>query len=152
MRVIDVLEAYAPGVKDSIIGTHTITPLDLDREYGLPSGNIFHGAMTLGQLFESRPVPGYGSYRTPVPGLYLCGAGTHPGGGVMGAPGHNAAHALMRDEAAGGWRRNQSVPRASTARPPIIHRLMERPSVRRAAVKIAQLPIIGRAADGFTKR
>jgi len=152
VRAIDVLETYAPGVKKSILGTHTITPLDLDREYGLPAGNIFHGAMTLGQLFESRPLPGYGSYRTPVPGLYLCGAGAHPGGGVMGVPGHNAARALLKDEAAGGWRRPRSAQAGPGVRAPLIHRLMERPSVRRAGVKLAQVPIIGRVADGLSKR
>ena len=77
-----------------MIDTHTITPLDLEREYGLTGGNIFHGAMTLGQVFGERPVTGWSDYRTPVEGLYLCGSGAHPGGGVMGVPGHNAAHSL----------------------------------------------------------
>jgi phytoene dehydrogenase-like protein len=151
-KVIDVLETYSPGIRDLIIAKHTITPLDLDREYGLPGGNIFHGAMTLGQMFDSRPLPGWGSYRTPVPGLYLCGAGTHPGGGVIGAPGHNAAHALLRDEAEGGWTRSRVSVSSAVGKAPLMHRLMARPGVRKAALTLAQQPVIGKAADKFSKR
>ena len=79
-----------------------LAPPDLERLFGLPGGNIFQHAMGLDQLFTGRPVPGLASYRTPVPGLYLGGAGTHPGGGVMGAPGHNAAMQALGDE---GWSR-----------------------------------------------
>ena len=74
-----------------------VEPLDLERTYGLTEGNIFHGDLRLEQLFFMRPVPGWSQYRMPIAGLYLCGAGTHPGGGVTGAPGHNAAHQVLRD-------------------------------------------------------
>jgi phytoene dehydrogenase-like protein len=74
-----------------------ISPLDLEREYALTGGNIFHGEMTLDQLFCLRPVAGWAKYRTPIGGLYLCGSGAHPGGGVMGAPGHNAAQVVLAD-------------------------------------------------------
>jgi phytoene dehydrogenase-like protein len=151
-KVIDVLETYSPGIRNLIIAKHTITPLDLDREYGLPGGNIFHGAMTLGQMFDSRPLPGWGSYRTPVAGLYLCGAGTHPGGGVIGAPGHNAAHALLRDEAEGGWTRNRVGVSTAVGKAPLMHRLMGRPGVRKAALTLAKQPVIGKAADKFSQR
>ncbi|MEI7778395.1 MAG: NAD(P)/FAD-dependent oxidoreductase [Actinomycetes bacterium] len=151
-KVIDVLETYAPDIRGSIIATHTITPLDLEREYGLPGGNIFHGAMTLGQVFDSRPLPGWGSYRTPVPGLYMCGAGTHPGGGVIGAPGHNAAHALLRDEAEGGWSPSRAGGNDVVGAAPLLHRLMARPRVRKLGVALAQQPVIGKAADKLTKR
>jgi phytoene dehydrogenase-like protein len=96
-RVIASLLRFAPNLGGAIRGSFTVTPLDLEREYGLSEGNIFHGAMFVNQLFASRPLPGLGGYRTPVNGLYLCGAGTHPGGGVMGAAGHNAAAAVLRD-------------------------------------------------------
>jgi phytoene dehydrogenase-like protein len=79
------------------VGRRALTPLDLEREFGLVGGDIFHGALTLDQLFSARPVLGHGSYRAPVPGLYLCGSGTHPGGGVTGVPGHNAAREILKD-------------------------------------------------------
>ncbi len=96
-RVIGSLERFAPDIRSTVRGSFTLTPLDLEREYGLSGGNIFHGAMFVNQLFASRPAPGLGGYRTPLQGLYLCGAGTHPGGAVMGAAGHNAAMAVLRD-------------------------------------------------------
>ncbi len=96
-RVLRSLFRFAPNLEGAIRGQFTLTPLDLEREYGLTGGNIFHGAMFTNQLFASRPAPGLGGYRTPIKGLYLCGAGTHPGGAVMGAPGHNAAQALLSD-------------------------------------------------------
>ena len=96
-RVIDTLCEYAPNLRGNIIGTYTITPLDIEREYGLTGGNIFHGAMHLNQLFGSRPLPGWSEYRAPIEGLYLCGAGMHPGGAVTGAPGHNAAKVVLQD-------------------------------------------------------
>ena len=99
-RVFDLVEEYAPGFKASIIGFDLLSPLDLERTFGLTGGNIFHGAMSLHQLFTSRPVAGWSRYRTPVEGLYLCGAGAHPGGGVMGAAGRNAALEILRD-----WKR-----------------------------------------------
>jgi phytoene dehydrogenase-like protein len=105
-RVIESFERFAPGIASSIRGSVAITPLDLSREYGLTDGNIFHGAMTLPQLFASRPVAGWSGYATPILGLYLCGAGTHPGGAVMGAAGHNAAQEILgRAESSGHDRR-----------------------------------------------
>ncbi|XP_015271400.1 PREDICTED: pyridine nucleotide-disulfide oxidoreductase domain-containing protein 2 [Gekko japonicus] len=96
-RVFDCIEAYAPGFKASVIGRDVLTPPDLERIFGLPGGNIFHGAMSLDQLYFARPVPSYSSYRSPVQGLYLCGSGAHPGGGVMGAVGRNAARTALED-------------------------------------------------------
>jgi phytoene dehydrogenase-like protein len=96
-RVIRKIAEYAPNVPNAIVARQILTPLDLERTYGLTEGNIFHGDLRLEQLFFMRPVSGWSQYRTPVDGLYLCGAGTHPGGGVTGAPGHNAAHQVLRD-------------------------------------------------------
>jgi phytoene dehydrogenase-like protein len=96
-RVVDNLCEYAPNLRDHILDRVVITPQDLERDYNLTGGNIFHGAMFLNQLFSSRPTAWLSSYRTPVAGYYLCGAGMHPGGGVMGAPGHNAAKAVLAD-------------------------------------------------------
>jgi phytoene dehydrogenase-like protein len=95
--MIDTVEAYAPGFKSSVIGRQSFAPLDLERIFGLPNGDIFHGALTLDQLFSLRPMRGYADYRMPLRGLYLCGSGAHPGGGVTGAPGHNAAQAVIAD-------------------------------------------------------
>jgi phytoene dehydrogenase-like protein len=95
--MIDAVEAYAPGFKASVIARQILSPLDLERIFGLPDGDIFHGAMSMDQLFSLRPMRGHADYRMPVPGLYLCGAGAHPGGGVTGAPGHNAAQAVIAD-------------------------------------------------------
>ena len=80
--MIDTVEAYAPGFKASVIARQSLSPLDLERIFGLPNGDIFHGAMTLDQLFSARPMLGFADYRMPVAGLYLCGSGAHPGGGV----------------------------------------------------------------------
>ncbi len=96
-RCLDAFAEYAPNIKDIILHRQVISPLDMEQEYGLTGGNIFHGEMNLDQLFFLRPVAGWADYRTPIRGLYLCGAGTHPGGGVMGAPGHNAAHEILKD-------------------------------------------------------
>lgn len=96
-RVIDLVNDYAPGLKESILGLHFLSPLDLEEQFGLTGGNIFHGEMSLDQLFCLRPVQGWAQYRTPIQGLYLCGSGTHPGGGVMGAAGHNAAREILQD-------------------------------------------------------
>jgi len=96
-RVVKKIAEYAPNVPNAILARQVLTPLDLERTYGLTEGNIFHGDLRLEQLFFMRPVPGWSQYRTPVDGLYLCGAGTHPGGGVTGAPGRNAAHQALRD-------------------------------------------------------
>jgi phytoene dehydrogenase-like protein len=96
-RVIDTIAEYAPNVKAAVVHRQVLTPKDLEERFGLLGGNIFHGEMSLDQLFSMRPVPQASGYRTPVRGLYLCGSGTHPGGGVMGAPGHNAAKVIAAD-------------------------------------------------------
>jgi phytoene dehydrogenase-like protein len=96
-RVVRKIGEYAPNVPGAILHRQVLTPLDLERVYGLTEGNIFHGDLSLEQLFFMRPVPGFSQYRSPIQGLYLCGAGAHPGGGVTGAPGHNAAHQALRD-------------------------------------------------------
>ena len=96
-RVVKKIAEYAPNVPGAILARQVLTPLDLERTYGLTEGNIFHGDLNLEQLFFMRPVPGWSQYRTPIAGLYLCGAGAHPGGGVTGAPGRNAAHQVLRD-------------------------------------------------------
>jgi phytoene dehydrogenase-like protein len=94
-RCFDVVERYAPGFKDSVIDRQILTPVDLEEKFGLTGGSIFQGAMPLHQLFAFRPVPGYAGYKTPIRGLYLCGAAAHPGGGVMGAAGWNAARVML---------------------------------------------------------
>jgi len=96
-RCVDLLEEYAPGFRASIIAMDPISPLDLEREFSLTGGNIFHGAMTPHQLYFQRPLGGWARYRTPIKGFYLCGAGAHPGGGVIGACGRNAAREAIRD-------------------------------------------------------
>lgn len=96
-RVVDLIEEYAPGFRSLIDRMQVLTPLDLERRFGLTGGNIFHGEMSLDQMFVMRPVAGCARYRTPIRGLYLCGSGTHPGGGVMGAPGCNAAREILKD-------------------------------------------------------
>jgi len=101
-RVVKKIAEYAPNVPGTILARQVLTPLDLERTYGLTEGNIFHGDLRLEQLFFMRPVAGWSQYRTPIHGLYLCGAGAHPGGGVTGAPGHNAAHQALRD-----WKRGR---------------------------------------------
>ena len=95
--MIATVDKYAPGFADSVIARQILSPLDLEREFGLLGGDIFHGAMALDQLFSARPMLGYADYRGPVAGLYHCGAGAHPGGGVTGAPGHNAARVILSD-------------------------------------------------------
>lgn len=101
-RVVKKIAEYAPNVAGAVVARQVLTPLDLERTYGLTEGNIFHGDLRLEQLFFMRPVPGFAQYRTPIDGLYLCGAGAHPGGGVTGAPGRNAAHQVLRD-----WKRGR---------------------------------------------
>jgi len=96
-RVVRKIAEFAPNVPSAIEATQVITPLDLERTYGLTEGNIFHGDLSLEQLFFLRPVSGWAEYAMPIDGLYLCGAGAHPGGGVTGAPGHNAAKQVLKD-------------------------------------------------------
>ncbi|HEX7028993.1 MAG TPA: NAD(P)/FAD-dependent oxidoreductase [Gammaproteobacteria bacterium] len=95
--VIDTVDRYAPNFRRSILGSVALSPLDLERKFGLVGGDIFHGALSLDQLYSARPMLGHANYRGPLKGLYMCGAGTHPGGGVTGAPGHNAAREILRD-------------------------------------------------------
>ncbi len=95
--MIDTVNRHAPNFRASVLGRRVLTPLDLEREFGLTGGDIFHGRLTLDQLFAARPVLGNADYRMPVRGLYLCGSGAHPGGGVTGIPGHNAAREILRD-------------------------------------------------------
>jgi phytoene dehydrogenase-like protein len=96
-HIIAHVDRYAPGFKQLVIGRIALSPLDLERRFGLIGGDIFHGKMGLDQLFSNRPMLGHADYRMPLKGLYLCGAGAHPGGGVTGAPGHNAARAVLAD-------------------------------------------------------
>jgi phytoene dehydrogenase-like protein len=100
--MIDLVTSHAPNFRSAVLGRQILSPLDLERTFGLIGGDIFHGALSLDQLFSARPALGHADYRGPVPGLYMCGAGTHPGGGVTGAPGHNAAREILRD-----WRRHR---------------------------------------------
>lgn len=95
--IIDTVEAHAPGFRAAILGRQVLSPKGLERKFGLAGGDIMHGNMTLDQLWSARPVLGHGSYRGPIGGLYMCGAGTHPGGGVTGAPGHNCAQVVIGD-------------------------------------------------------
>jgi phytoene dehydrogenase-like protein len=95
--MLDTVERYAPGFRRSVIARQALSPLDLEETFGLVGGDIFHGALSLDQLFWARPALGYADYRGPLAGLYHCGSGAHPGGGVTGAPGHNAARAILDD-------------------------------------------------------
>ncbi len=96
-RILAVVESHAPGFRQTVVGHSALSPADLESEFGLTGGDIFHGQLSLDQLWSARPVLGHADYRTPVKGLYLCGSGAHPGGGVTGAPGHNCAREVLRD-------------------------------------------------------
>jgi phytoene dehydrogenase-like protein len=96
-RILDVIEEYCPNIRQVVVEHQTLSPLDLERRFGITGGNIFHGEMSLDQMFVLRPLAGWAKYRTPVRNLYLCGSGSHPGGGVMGAPGHNCAREILKD-------------------------------------------------------
>ncbi|WP_429024038.1 phytoene desaturase family protein [Bradyrhizobium sp. I1.14.4] len=98
--MIATVDRYAPGFAGTVVGRQILSPLDLERQFGLLGGDIFHGALTLNQLFSARPMLGHADYRGPLRGLYHCGSGAHPGGGVTGAPGHNAARAILADHRA----------------------------------------------------
>ncbi|MBM3370964.1 MAG: NAD(P)/FAD-dependent oxidoreductase [Betaproteobacteria bacterium] len=98
--IFQVIEAFAPGFKQSILGYAAHSPLDLERDFSLIGGDIFHGKMSLSQLWAARPLLGWGAYRMPLAGLYLCGSGAHPGGGVSGLPGRNAARQILGDRQA----------------------------------------------------
>ena len=96
-HIIDHLNSFAPNFKASIVGRQIKSPLDLEREYGLIGGDIFHGVLAFDQMYSMRPTSGYADYRMPVRNLFLCGSGAHPGGGVSGCPGHNAAREIIKD-------------------------------------------------------
>ena len=96
-RIFDVIESHAPGFRASVVAHSALSPADLEREFGLVGGDIFHGALSLDQLWSARPLLGHADYRGPLKGLYLCGSGAHPGGGVTGAPGRNCAREVLRD-------------------------------------------------------
>jgi phytoene dehydrogenase-like protein len=98
--VVNTIAEYAPNIKDIILHRQVVTPLDLEREWGLSEGNIFQGELSLEQLFFLRPAPGYARFRTPIQNLYMCGSATHPGGGIMGAPGRLAALEILKDKGA----------------------------------------------------
>jgi phytoene dehydrogenase-like protein len=104
-RVIARVEAVAPGFTDSVLHRQVIGPHEMQEEYGLVGGNIFHGELSLGQLFHARPAAGYADLRTPVRGLYQAGSGTHGGGGVTGIPGRNVVRQILTDQRAERWRR-----------------------------------------------
>ncbi len=95
--ILSTVEKHAPNFKESVLGTQVLSPLDLEEKFGLVGGDIMHGHLSLDQMFSARPTLGHGNYRGPVKGLYMCGSGTHPGGGVTGVPGHNAAHEILKD-------------------------------------------------------
>ena len=95
--IIDTMNERAPNFKASVVGRQINSPLDIERKLGMLGGDIFHGALHLDQLYSMRPAPGYADYRSPISGLYMCGSGTHPGGGVSGLPGHNAAREILKD-------------------------------------------------------
>jgi len=101
--VVDTISEYAPNLKSLILHRQVLTPLDLEREWGLTEGNIFQGELSMEQLFFLRPVPGWARYRTPVRSLYMCGSATHPGGGIMAAPGRLAALEILKD-----WKRGKA--------------------------------------------
>ncbi len=96
-RILDTVDEYAPNFRRSILGISALSPADLEQRFGLIGGDIFHGVMTRDQLYHRRPATRYARYRSPVPNLYLCASGAHPGGGVSGLPGRNAARAILED-------------------------------------------------------
>jgi hypothetical protein len=110
--VVNTIAEHAPNIKKLIVGRQVLTPLDLEREFGLTQGNIFQGELSLEQLFFLRPVPGWAYYRTPIDGLYMCGSATHPGGGIMGAPGRIASQVILKEwkKSGGGSRSDRSKP------------------------------------------
>src|SRR6201994_4309866 len=110
--VVNTIAEHAPNINKLIVGRQVLTPLDLEREFGLTQGNIFQGELSLEQLFFLRPVPGWAYYRTPIDGLYMCGSATHPGGGIMGAPGRIASQVILKE-----WKKSSSAPRTDRSKP-----------------------------------
>jgi phytoene dehydrogenase-like protein len=112
-NVINTIAEYAPNIKDIIIGRQVLTPLDLEREFGLTQGNIFQGELSLEQLFFLRPVAGWAYYRTPIRNLYMCGSATHPGGGIMGANGRIASQVILKEGKGGSSRPTATASKAA---------------------------------------
>ncbi len=161
-RVLKDLATFAPNMASAVIGRHVITPLDLERDYSLTGGNIFQGAQVMSQLFAHRPFPGWSRYRMPLQNLYLCGAGAHPGGGVTGAPGHNAAQQVLADLADPPVDVSDWIARASRAdaREEVLagsatlslhERLWQRRELRRLAAAAASTPVFRPVARRLTK-
>jgi phytoene dehydrogenase-like protein len=161
-RVLKDLVTFAPNMESAVIGRHVITPLDLERDYALTGGNIFQGAQVISQLFAHRPFPGWSRYRMPIRNLYLCGAGAHPGGGVTGAPGHNAAQEALADLADPPVDLADWVARAShaSAREEVLagaatlslhERVWRRRELRRLAAAAASTPLFRPVARRLTK-
>lgn len=147
--VLETVFRYAPNLRGHVLDRVVLTPLDLEREYHLTGGNIFHGAMFLDQLFGNRPTPSLSDYRTPVKGYYLCGSGTHPGGGVMGANGHNAAHVVLDDMAG---RTTEPVIRSNgDARRGVPDRLMSTKLGKEVGYQAARQPALRQAVRFFTR-
>jgi phytoene dehydrogenase-like protein len=132
--VIDTIAEHAPNIKKIIAGRQVLTPLDLEREFGLTQGNIFQGELSLEQLFFLRPVPGWAYYRTPIDNLYMCGSATHPGGGIMGAPGRIASQVILKE-----WKKAESVSRSNKTAAPSRAR-SEAPASPSAAATLATHP------------
>jgi phytoene dehydrogenase-like protein len=154
-RVLATFARFAPNMASSIEEHWTITPLDLERTYGMAKGNIFHGAMTPAQLFASRPFAGSGGARSPIDGLYLCGAGTHPGGAVIGANGHNAARLVLRDRHSSRHAPDRRV-RAATSRRGVsfdgaVDRAASSPSLRRLRGWSVRQPWLRRLVRAATR-
>jgi phytoene dehydrogenase-like protein len=111
-NVVETIAEHAPNIKKLVVGRQVLTPLDLEREFGLTQGNIFQGELSLEQLFFLRPVPGWAYYRTPIDNLYMCGSATHPGGGIMGAPGRIASQVILKE-----WKKSVAASRSDKAKP-----------------------------------
>jgi phytoene dehydrogenase-like protein len=139
-RVVDDFCHYAPNLNDHILDRVVITPQDLERDYFLTAGNIFQGAMGFAQLLDNRPLASLSSYRTPISGYYLCGAGMHPGGGVMGAPGHNAAHVVLADLV--GAASNGSSASSPARHGGLLARVMATEPGRRLGYRLARQPAL----------
>ena len=137
--VLETVFRYAPNLRGHVLGRHVITPLDLERDYHLVGGNIFHVPMTLEYSFDARPSPELGGYRTPIAGLYLCGAGTHPGGAVTGRPGRNATHAVLADRAGDGASEH---PSAAASPRSLLERLMASEPGARLGHRAARSPLL----------
>jgi len=145
-QVVDRFNDYAPNLKDHILQRYVITPKDLEDEWSLTGGNIFHAAMFDDQLFSGRPLPELSGYRTPVAGYYLCGAGTHPGGGVMGASGRNAAYAILEDLKLARLVRPGHIPR-----PKITDQLLKNSYGKQLSYQVARQPVFDKLLGAVSR-